>query len=450
MTDGIALPHSDDVEGALVARLLVDPAQLPVIAGLVEPSDFYSPTWRKAYAGMQLLSNERRAVDIVSLQALAGPEVRELGEKVGELTAGYRAPLEEYASMVRGYAFRRRLIGSLETVVSKAYTLDSREELLAQLHDVVTSITAGVSSDNLLSPSQAVDLWRAEMDDRVSGRKPGLSWGLRALDGNILPATGGEMIVIAARPSVGKTALAEVIADAWARQTVAPVLFCSLEMSVKSLLDRQVSRDSGVHAEDIVRGVLKSREDEAVAEAAEGRRQVGIWYLDDPWATTTAIRAAAAKVRVVAGGIGGIVIDYLQIVKDPGDSEVQRVTKISRQVKAIAREFDVPLLALSQLSRASENRDDRHPRLSDLRESGAIEQDADVVIGIHRDLTSPVADLDVLKARQGQAGIRTQLAFDRAHVRFLDPDRAVELGELEDIDEAEVATEHFFSHGWSS
>jgi replicative DNA helicase len=436
VTEVLPLPHSEDVEAALVARLLVDPAQLPVIAAKLEPADFYTPGWRKAYAGMQLLSNERRAVDIVSLQTLIGPIANELGEKVGGLTSAYRAPVEEYAELIRGFAFRRRLIGSLDSVITKARVLDSREELLAQLHDAVTSITAGVGNDNLMTPNQAVDIWRRELEERLSGRKPGLSWGLQALDGNLLPATGGEMVVIAARPSVGKTALAEGIADAWARQTVFPVLFVSLEMSIKSLIDRQVSRDSGVHAEDVVRGVLKDADERAVLEASEGRRQVGVWYLDDPWATTTAIRAAAAKVRVLAGGLAGIVVDYIQIVKDPGDQEVQRVTKISRQIKAIAREFDVPLVALSQLSRASENREDKHPRLSDLRESGAIEQDADVVIGIHRPLTDPHTDIDVLKARQGRAGVRTQLWFDKPHVRFLDVEAGTALEEEEAIEEA--------------
>ena len=128
-------------------------------------------------------------------------------------------------------------------------------------------------------------------------------------------------------------------------------------------------------------------------------------------------RAAAAKVRIMAGGLSAIVIDYLQLLKDAGDQEVQRVTKISRMVKAIALEFDVPVLVLSQLSRAVMQREDQHPRLHDLRESGAIEQDADVVLGLHRELGDHITDVEVLKQRQGEIGM-AHLDFDGDHVRF--------------------------------
>lgn len=433
------LPHSDDVEAALVARLLVDPAQLPVLAASLDPNDFYSATWRKAYTGMQMLSRDRRSVDVVSLKALIGDAADDVSRAVADVTASYRAPLEEYADMIRGYAFRRRLIGSLETVVGKAYATDDREALLSYLNDAVQTVSTGLDDGRLFTASQAVDAWTRKLEDRRSGARPALEWGLQPLDASILPADPGTMVVLAARPSHGKTVLAEMIADHWASITEYPVLFASVEMSVEQLMDRALSRDTGIPAERLVRGTLDAEEDELVATAIEARRSSRVVYDDDPWATTASIRAKAAKIKMLSGGLGGIVVDYLQIVKDPGDQEVQRVTKISRQIKAIAREFKVPLLVLSQLSRALESREDKHPRLSDLRESGAIEQDADVVIGLHRPLGQPYAELDVLKARQGKAGVRIELWFDGTHVRFLEPGAIEQM----DVDEAREATEGF-------
>jgi replicative DNA helicase len=165
--------------------------------------------------------------------------------------------------------------------------------------------------------------------------------------------------------------------------------------------------------------MLNDKEKELAEVALSARRSVNVWYLDDPFATTASVRAAAAKVKMLAGGLSGIVVDYLQILKDKGDSEVQRVTVISRQIKAIAREFDVPLMVLSQLNRAVEMRDDPHPKLHDLRESGAIEQDADLVLGMTRQLGEFDLDIDVLKNRQGPLG-RVQLYFDPSRVTFTD------------------------------
>lgn len=414
--------HPDNAEAALVSRLLVDPQQLAVIAGSLRPEDFYSSTWRKAYAGMQQLSTAQQSVDIVALQGIIGEDANELARRVGDLGAAHRAPLEDYVQMIQTAAFRRRLIATLEQLTMRAQTVGSRETLLAELQDAVMQTAAGVEQGNLLSSSKAIDHYIETLAERGQGQRNGLSWGLKALDDMLSPAQGGEMIVVAARPSVGKTVLAEQIADHWAHTAPYPVLFASLEMSVDSLLDRTVARVSGVPGHEVIRGILDHKGKASVDSALAARRDVGLWYLDDPYAQTSSIRAAAAKVRIMAGGLSGIVIDYLQLLKDPGDAEVQRVTKMSRQAKAIAREFGVPMLALSQLNRAVTAREDQHPKLHDLRESGALEQDADRVLGLYREtLQSREADVEVLKARQGVTG-RIPLSYDGEHFRFGEPD----------------------------
>ena len=416
-----SLPHSEALEGALVARLLVDPAQLPVIAGQLSPEDFYVGTWRRAYASMQKMSADRRTVDIEGLrEAIGDEEAAEIGRRLGEITAAHRAPLDEYAVMLRDFAFRRRMITTLESFVTKARQRGDREVLLGDFHEAVQQISASVEAGSLLSPSQAVEVYVKSMEQRASGERSGLSWGMKLLDDMMYPARGGEMIILAARPSIGKTVLAEQIADHWARLGPHPVLFASLEMPIDSLMDRTVSRLSGLQGSDVIRSILTEAQIEKVRSTLEDRRGVGLWYLDDSYASTAALRAAAARIRLLSGGLTAIVVDYLQLLRDHHESEVTRVTRISRNLKALAREFNVPVLVLSQLNRASESREDGHPRLNDLRDSGALEQDADRVLGLWRpDRASELADLDVLKARQGPTG-RIYLNYDGEHFRFTD------------------------------
>jgi replicative DNA helicase len=423
VSDDFLLPHSETREAAIVARLLVDPAQLPVLSGSLSAEDFYDPTWRAAYSAMQRLSQEHRTIDIEGLRPALGADADELARSLGELTAGHRAPVDEYARDIRGDAFKRRLVGTLQTVIAKASKVDA-PVLLAELTAAVQRIGSGMEDGALLSPDQAIDFYTRESEARARGERRGLSWGLPSMDNVLLPAYGGEMVVLAARPSVGKTALAEMIADHWAHTAEYPVLFASLEMGVDSILDRTIARTADIPGGKVISGNLSKVESALAEKTLLERRGVALWYLDDPYATTSSVRAAAARVRLLAGGIGGIVIDYLQLLKDPGDQEVQRVTKISRQVKAMAREFSAPTLALSQLNRASANRDDTRPRLQDLRESGAIEQDADRVFGLWRtSLESTETEVIVLKARQGKTGT-VYLDYIGEHFRFEEPGSA--------------------------
>lgn len=410
-----ALPWNAEAEAALIQRLLIEPAQVPTLLDTLRVEDFHDRDARDAWRAMVKLSSERKPVDIVSISAEVG---RKIDIDVFDLSAAHKAPIDTYAEIIKRDAWRRRYIGILDAAQRRAYEEDDPQKLLADLQDGLTEIVKGVDSGHLISPNQGVDLYERTLMHRLEGTDRGLSWGIPSLDAVLRPAMPGDFIVIGARPSVGKTVLVQQLAVHWAAAAEYPVLFVSLEMSMTQLLDRLVGGDTGI---DPVMGLLNSPDKLALArESAQRLRSVQCWILDNPSATTASIRAAAAKVKMLVGGISGIVVDYLQLVSDPHEHEVTRVTRVSRALKAIAREFDVPLLAPSQLSRQA---DGREPRLADLRESGAIEQDADTVLGLYRaDLDDPNALLEVLKDRQGgKAGRRFSLYLNSNTVRFEEP-----------------------------
>lgn len=410
------LPYNEGAEGGLLTRLLLDPAQIPLVSDKLTAEDFYLPEYRRAYNAMVRLSRERKSVDIASM----GQDGIGLNALLTQLTQAHRASAEEYSEIVRRDGFRRRLITTLEKLIDRAQREESRQDLLTALSQATTSIMSNAEDGALLSPHTAVEMYRAVQEARAGGIV-GLKYGIRGLDRLLTPARGGEMVVIAARPSVGKSALADNVADNWSLQSQHPILFVSIEMTVPQLLDRAVARLGKLDASKVIRGQLSEQELVVAAEALRSREAMSVWYLDDPHATTGSVRAAAAKLRSLTGGIGGIVIDYLQILKDDGtDSEVQRVTRISRNVKALGREFDCPVLVLSQLNRAVELREDQHPKLHDLRESGAIEQDADIVVALKRDLGTREMDIEVLKNRQGPVGM-IKVEFNFTTMSFPDP-----------------------------
>lgn len=281
------------------------------------------------------------------------------------------------------------------------------------------SLSDGRGDGSMYDAPHAVTAYNAIRRERQL-HGVGLPYGIAALDRWLQPAHGGDMVVIAARPSIGKTVLAEHIADHWAFESDYPVMFVSIEMSLGQLMDRAVARWGGIPSSHIVRGILSQDEERQVETTLEARSAVNLWYVDNPYSTTHTIANAAAEIVMQAGGIRGIIVDYLQLVKDKGDNDNQRIGHISRDFKALARKYDCPMLVLSQLNRQSEYRSDPHPRLSDIRDSGAVEQDADVVLGLSRDRRASddgLLEIEILKNRQGPLAM-VNVEFDGTHVRL--------------------------------
>jgi len=395
-------------ERAIVGALLVDPSLVSEVARALDPGHFGTRKYRDAYEGMLKLVSEGKKVDAINLSYL--------NIDTSDMALSDGTAVEDYVELVKEEAFRRLVgvqIGAIDQYLEDER---SKADILAQLSVLSQSVASDSKDDRTYTAVAAVEKYRVIRKERkLTG--VGLTYGIPVLDSYLQPAHGGDMIVACARPSMGKTILAEHVADHWSFESDLPVLFMSIEMSLGQLMDRAVSRWGGVPSSSIVRGILTPEEDGKVEVALEARKAVNIWYVDNPYATTMSVRAAAAEVSMQAGGLQGIIVDYLQLLANKGDNDNQRVSKISRDLKALAREYDCPVLVLSQLSRKPEYREDQHPILSDLRDSGAIEQDADVVLGLWRDreVDDDQLDIEIIKNRQGPLQ-RVTVPFDGPHV----------------------------------
>lgn len=405
-------------EKAIIGALLVDPGRIAEVARALDPGHFGNHKHREAYEAMLDLVAKGKKVDAINL--------RYVGIDTADLALSDGTAVEDYVEIVKEDSFRRLVGTQVDQVLDLLDDNGSREDIMGQLAVLNQTVQLENRDDRTYTADSAVDHYRKVREERKT-QGVGLAYGIPALDQYLQPAHGGDLIVVAARPSIGKTIVAEHIADAWAFESPDnPVLFISIEMSLAQLMDRAVSRWGGVPSRKIVRGILSDDDDKKVEVALEARKSVNIWYVDNPYANTNSVRTAAAEASMQSGGLRGIVVDYMQLMMDKGDNDNQRVSKISRHLKALAREYDCPVIVLSQLSRKSEYRDDKHPILSDLRDSGAIEQDADVVLGLFRDKEldhdDTQMDIDILKNRQGPLA-RTVVAFDGEHVRLVTEDR---------------------------
>jgi len=399
-------------EAAIISALLVDPTQIPVLAGTLEPEDFGSAHLRATYAAMLALGQDGKRVDAVTLRS-RGIDVSDI------VLHGGGVNLTEYAEIVKEGRFRRTVGGYLDSVQRMIENDGGQMDIMASLSTLAQAVALEASDGRTYDAPRAISAYtELRRERKLMG--VGLPYGIQQLDRFLQPAHGGDMVVVAARPSIGKSVLAEHVADHWAFEADYPVMFVSIEMSLGQLMDRAVSRWGGIPSSHIVRGILSPEEEHLIDVTLETRQSVNLWYVDNPYATTDTVRASAAEISMQTGGLRGIVIDYLQLLGDKGDNDNQRIGRVSRNLKALAREYDCPILVLSQLNRQSEYRPDPHPRLSDIRDSGAVEQDADVVLGLYRDRASEdggMLEIDILKNRQGPLA-RVDVEFDGSHVRL--------------------------------
>lgn len=408
----MSAPHSIEAERSLVGRLLLDPRKIPIISARLAPEDFYGGAYRKMYREMVRLAEEGVTVDAVTLGESMGEEIDVL-----EITAGKHGPVEGYADIIKRRARERAVLRVTDRIALAAQEGD--ENLMILVQQGMSELAQGAEAGNLISVHHAMDGYLDLLGQRQRKEIIHMTWGIPGMDDMVNPATGGKFILIAARPSVGKTAMAETIVDHWASLGRGPVFFASLEMDRNELFDRASARHSGVSAKSIIRGTMTEEEYARVQVAADHIRKMPIELLDQGGTTTTQLRSAVAQATMRNEGKPpiAIVVDYLQIMGDNHDSSVTRVTNISRNLKALAREFRVPVLCMSQFNRQAAT---GTPELHDLRDSGALEQDADVVIALEGDRGSGMRTVHVLKQRQGETG-QFKVWFDGKTVTWHSP-----------------------------
>jgi len=434
-----ALPHNLEAERALLGSVLLDNGALNIILEFVRKDDFFADTHRIVFEKMLALFEKTHTIDLVTLsEELSRDGLIEKAGGASYLAAltdgipiGTTASVSEYARIVKDKATIRQLINVSSNVISRC--LEGADDPVT-LIDLAQSQMIDIASDKVQSGFFRVqDIVKDSFGtlDVLFDRGQsvtGVETGFKELDDMTSGLQPGELIIIAARPSLGKTALALNIAAHAATQGKVVGVF-SLEMSKESLLIRLLCSEGRIDSHKLRTG-FASQEDWTKMTRAVGRLAEAPLFIDDtPALSIMQIRAKARRLQAERKQVELLIIDYLQLVSGHGrfENRTQEVSYISRGLKSIAKELHVPVVALSQLSRAPEAGKGREPQLSDLRDSGSIEQDADVVIFIHRpsprgdgaELDEPgvVTELNIGKQRNGPTG-PFKLVFLKPYTRF--------------------------------
>ncbi len=425
-------PHSAEAERAVLAGLILRPSVLGQVAPTLRPEDFYLPAHQCLYTAALELHTDNKPVDLLTL----AEHLRDKGTLEQAGGAAYIAELaqaavsaanaEYYARLVRNKAIQRGLIEAGARIVSAGF--DTSREVAGLIDEAEQSVMA-VSSRTSTGGFQPVRELVGDVVEAVlkpaSGGITGLPTGYPELDAITHGLQPSDLIILAARPSVGKTAFALNLAMRAAISEGAPVGIFSLEMSERQLIQRMISLWGKIPQDQLSTGRLGKAEGVRFFEAADLLRTAPLFINETPAITTLELRSQARRLKA-EHGLGLVVVDYLQLMRSSRrtDSRELEISDISRSLKALAKELDVPVVALSQLNRKVEERTDKRPMLSDLRESGAIEQDADIVIFLHREeMYKPdtprkgIAELIIGKHRNGPNGT-VELAFLPQYTAF--------------------------------
>ncbi len=427
-------PHSIDAEQAVLGACLLDQEALYKVMAIVEPADFYRASHQTIFRAIIRVSERGGPVDLLTVVDELDRE-GEL-EKVGG--AGYIATLTNmvpatvnadwYAHIVREKAILRQVIAIANRLAEMGYEeAESSEELVAQAEQQLLEIT-GRRSDRAFVAVREVLLQAFAQLERFSGQEglAGVPTGYADLDRMTAGLQPGDLVLLAARPSMGKTSLALGIAQHVACKMNMPVGIFSMEMPREQLVKRLLCAEAMIDSRKLRTGPLTEEDWQRLTRTAGYLARAPLFIDDTPSLTVRELRVKAKRLQA-EHGLGLLVIDYLQLMQATrrAENRQQEMTEISRSLKALAKELNVPIVALSQLSRAVEQRHDKRPIMSDLRESGALEQDADVIIFIYRDEyyypdteNRGVAEIIVAKQRNGPVGT-VELGFLKEYARFV-------------------------------
>jgi replicative DNA helicase len=434
-------PQNTDAEASLLGAILIDTDAIVKIADTIGVEDFYDPRHARIYEAVLALYEKRASIDVLTLaDQLKGTGFLDMVGGPAYLTelTNYvptAAHVEQYADIVAQKALRRRLIAASQEMAelgrdeSKAL-----KELIEEAETRLFQVSQQHIKQNVVSLENILAESFERLDDlhKDKNKLRGVPTGYKDLDNMLAGLQRSDLFIIAARPSMGKTAFVLNLAHKVSTQAKEPVLIFSLEMSKEQLVDRLLAMESGVDAWALRTGKLTDNDFERLGEAMGTLSEAKVYIDDTPGITVSDLRTKARR-EAHNQKLGLIIVDYLQLMSGgsryaDSANRVQEISEISRGLKGVARELNVPLIALSQLSRSVENRSPQIPQLADLRESGSIEQDADVVAFLYReDYYNPESErkniMDVLikKHRNGPTG-GVELYFDRdkQRIRSLD------------------------------
>ena len=416
------LPHSAEAEQSVIGSMLMDRDAIIAASEIITPDEFYQHQYGVMFEAMVELFNEGKPVDLVTLQDRlkekdVPPEVSSL-EFVRDIitTVPTSANVRSYANIVHEKAVLRKLIKINEQIANTCYAgKEKLEDILAQTEKSIFDLLQSRAGGDFVPIRQVAlnVLEKIEVASRNPGSVTGIPTGFIDLDYKTSGMQPSDFILIAARPSMGKTAFVLNLVDYVAVRNHMPCMIFSLEMSKEQLVNRMLSMESNVDSQKLRIGSLTDADWDAVVEGIGIIGGSKLIIDDTPGISITELRSKCRKMKLEYG-LSRVIIDYLQLMSGSGksgDNRQQEISEISRSLKALARELNAPMVALSQLSRACETRQDHRPMLSDLRESGAIEQDADVVMFLYRDdyynkdTDKPnVAEVIIAKQRNGPIG----------------------------------------------
>jgi replicative DNA helicase len=430
-------PQNSEAESSLLGALLIDSDAVIKIADSLSATDFFEVRHQRIYEAVMRLYERRDAIDVLTLSndlknsgylaMVGGPAY------LTELTnfVPTAAHVEQYAAIVAQKSLRRRLISASQEIIGLGYD-ESKElrELIEEAEMRLFEVSQQHVKQNVVSLETILADSFDRLDDLHKDKQKirGIPTGFRDLDKVLAGFQRSDLVILAARPSMGKTALALNFAHNIALQAKEPVLMFSLEMSKEQLVDRLLSMESGVDAWALRTGNLTDADFEKIGQAMGTLSEAQMYIDDTPSITVSDLRTKARR-EAHQHPLGLIIVDYLQLMSGGGrfaseGNRVQEISEISRGLKGVARELNVPVLALSQLSRSVENRSPQIPQLSDLRESGSIEQDADVVAFIYREEyynpetdRKKITDIFIKKHRNGPTG-GVELYFDNEKQKF--------------------------------
>ena len=437
-------PHSTEAEKTVLGALLLDPDAIIKISDLLTPEDFYDPTYRMIFQAIFELYQQHEPIDFVTVSTKLSDnkKIQDVGGSafLAELASVVptSSHIYQYAQIVKTKAVHRRIIGAGQKITGLGYETEKPiAELLDEVEKTVFHISNMFMKEKFLHIREVLDARYekfAEMhESKDENAVKGVSTGFQALDYKLSGLQPSDLIILAGRPSMGKTALALNIAQNAAIKSHKTVGIFSLEMSKEQLVDRLFASMLGVDSWKLQRGKLDDSDFQNMGPIMDELNKANIFIDDSVASSMPELRAKARRLQM-EHGLDLLIIDYLQLMSTGNahyvGNRVQEISEISRSLKQIGRELRIPILALSQLSRAVESRPGNIPQLSDLRDSGSIEQDADIVLMMYRedyyeeDSDRPgMTDIYIRKHRNGPTG-RIEMLFKKEQMRFFDIDKA--------------------------